>query len=82
MNVDRLDVPVIAQPPVSPLLNGSVLAAGIEPHDTVMSDGAVIVGKAAGLTVIVLDTDAMHGRIDPSLSMSLLLFLRKHPEWL
>ena len=35
-----------------------VLGAGNDPHATVMVPGAVIVGKAAGLTVITLDTDA------------------------
>ena len=46
------------QPTVSPLLNDMVLAAGNPPHATVISAGAVIVDNAAGLTVIVLDTDA------------------------
>jgi hypothetical protein len=35
-----------------------VLGAGIAPHATVIAPGAVIVGNAAGLTVITLDTDA------------------------
>ena len=34
------------------------MAAGIAPHATVIFAGAVIVGNAAGSTVIVLDTDA------------------------
>ena len=35
-----------------------MLGAGNEPHATVIAPGAVIVGKAAGLTVITRDTDA------------------------
>ena len=54
-NVDGFDVPLIKQPPLNPLLNRIVLDAGIEPHATVVLAGAVIVGNAAGLTVIVLD---------------------------
>ena len=57
MNVDSSEVPLIKHPPLAPLLNGIVLADGIDPQSTVISSGAVIVGKAAGLTVIILDTD-------------------------
>src|SRR6202008_3324173 len=56
-NVDEFDVPLIKHPPVNPLLNEIVLDAGTPPQATVMSDGAVIVGNAAGLTCIVLDCD-------------------------
>ena len=56
--VDKFDVPVIKQSPSNPLVNVSVLAAGNAPHATVIAAGGVIVGNAAGLTVIVLDTDA------------------------
>ena len=35
-----------------------VLADGKEPNGTVILPGAVMVGKAAGLTIIVLDTGA------------------------
>ena len=59
VNVDGLDVPLIRQGAVNPLLYGIVLAAGIAPQATVIFAGAVIVGNAAGLTVIVLDTDAI-----------------------
>jgi hypothetical protein len=59
LKVDKLEVPLISQPPVNPLLNAMVLAAGILPHATVIVPGAVIVGKAAGLTVISLETEAM-----------------------
>ena len=58
VNVDELDVPLTKQPPLSPLLYDNVLDAGNAPHATVMLVGAVIVGNAAGLTVIVLLTDA------------------------
>jgi len=55
-NVDGLDVPETRQPPVSPLLYGIILAAGMDPQSTVIAAGAVIVGSAAGVTVIVLET--------------------------
>ena len=58
VKVEGLDVPLIKHPPVNPLLNVIVLDAGTAPQATVTSGRAVIVGKAAGLTVIVLDTDA------------------------
>ena len=64
--VERLDVPEIRQPPVKPLLKGKVLAAGNAPKLTVIVAGAVIVGKAAGLTVIILETGAitlLHGSV-------------------
>ena len=35
-----------------------VLGAGVAPQATVVLAGAVIVGNAAGLTVMVLDTEA------------------------
>ena len=59
LNVDGFDVPLIKHPLVKPLVNEIVLAAGTLPHATVVAAGAVIVGKAAGLTIIVLDTDAI-----------------------
>ncbi|WP_367754287.1 hypothetical protein [Flavobacterium sp. WC2430] len=58
LNVDGFDVPLIKQPPLNPLLKLIVLADGNAPQATVMVAGAVIVGKSAGLIVIVLDTDA------------------------
>ena len=58
MNVDGLDVPLIKHPPLNPLVNDMVLAAGTPPQATVIAGSAVIVGNAAGLTVIILDTDA------------------------
>jgi len=51
-NVDRLEVPLIRHPPASPLVNGSVLAAGTAPHATIMFEGAVITGREAGEMVI------------------------------
>ena len=59
VNVDRLDSPVIKQPPVRPFVNIKRNAAGIAPHATVMAAGAVMVGNAAGETVINLDTEAI-----------------------
>ena len=58
LNVDGFEVPLSKQPPVNPFVYGMVLGAGNEPHATVIAPGAVIVGNAAGLTVITLDTDA------------------------
>jgi hypothetical protein len=51
--VDGLEVPLIRQPPVNPLVYGIVLGAGTDPHATVISEGTVIVGSAAGVTVMV-----------------------------
>jgi len=58
VKVDAFDVPVIKHPPVSPFVNDIVVDAGTAPQSTVIAGGAVIVGSAAGLTVIILDTDA------------------------
>ena len=54
VKVEVFDVPLIAHPPVNPLLKLIVLVAGTPPQATVMAAGAVIVGSAAGLTVMVL----------------------------
>ena len=59
MNVEGLDVPLIKQPPLSPLLKEMVEAAGTAPQATVIAFGAVMVGKAAGLTVMTLETEAI-----------------------
>ena len=53
LKADEFDVPLIKQPPLNPLLNEIVLEDGTAPQATVMSLSAVIVGNAAGLTVIV-----------------------------
>ena len=58
VNVDELEVPLSKQPADNPFVNGKVLGAGMAPQATVILAGAVIVGKAAGLTVIVLETGA------------------------
>src|SRR5215208_6059282 len=55
-NVDVADVPVIRHDPVSPLVYVSVDDAGVAPQAIVIPAGAVIVGSAAGETVIVLVT--------------------------
>jgi hypothetical protein len=53
-NVEVFDIPVIRQPPDSPLVNAIVLEAGnAAPQAIVMAAGAVMVGKVAGLIVIV-----------------------------
>ena len=55
VKVDKLEVPLIKQPTANPFVNEIVLASGRSPHVTVISDSAVIVGNAAGLTVIILE---------------------------
>jgi hypothetical protein len=44
-----------------------VVDVGVTPHAIVIAAGAVIVGNAAGLTVIVLDTDVI---VLPQLSVA------------
>jgi hypothetical protein len=58
LKVDRFEVPLIKQLPLNPFVYGIVLAAGNAPQATVVAPGAVIVGNAAGLTVITRDTVA------------------------
>ena len=53
--VDVLEVPVIRQVPVSPLVKVKVDEPGVAPQEMVMGPGALIVGSAGGVTVIVLD---------------------------
>jgi hypothetical protein len=55
---ERAEVPVMAQAPAKPFEKVKVVGAGNPPQSTVISAGATIVGKAAGLTVIVLETEA------------------------
>ena len=52
--VDVFEVPLTRHEPLSPFVNGSVDDVGVAPHDNVIAEGAVIVGSAAGVTVIVL----------------------------
>jgi len=54
VNVDVFDVPEIRHPPLKPLLKLIVLGAGTAPQSNVSEVGAVMVGMAAGLTVMVL----------------------------
>ena len=56
LNVLGFEVPLIKQPPPKLLLKAMVLGAGTPPQATVIGPGAVIVGKAAGLTVMVCVT--------------------------
>ena len=53
-NVELFERPFIKQPLLNSLVNEILLGAGNEPQATVVAAGAVIVGKAAGLIVIVL----------------------------
>jgi hypothetical protein len=59
------------------LVNESVLAAGSPPQATVISDGAVIVGNVAGLTVIVRVTGA---RILPHASVAVQVSVMIPPQ--
>ena len=52
--VDGFDISFIKHVPFNSLLNEMVLGKGRPPQATVMSSGAVIIGKAAGLTEITL----------------------------
>ena len=54
-NVDVADVPVIKHDPLSPLVNGRVDDTGVAPQAIVLAAGAVMVGSAAGVTVIALE---------------------------
>ena len=56
LKVELLDVPLIKQPPLCPLVKDNVDEAGkLLMHGIVIGPGAAIVGNAAGLTIIVLD---------------------------
>jgi hypothetical protein len=56
--VEGFDVPLIRQPPANPLVYSIVLGPGTDPQATVISKGAVMVGSAAGVMVMVLVTGA------------------------
>ena len=76
-NVDELDVPLNKQPPLNPLLNEIVLEVGNAPHVTVISAGATIVGRVAGLTVIILDTGV---KVLPVLSVAVQVSVTVPPQ--
>ena len=75
--VDGFEVPLTKHPTLSPLVNGSVLAAGKPPQATVEFAGAVIVGNAAGLTVMVLETGA---KTLPQLSVAVQVSVTVPPQ--
>lgn len=57
--VDKLEFPLRRHPAAPPLVYGNLLGAGsAAPHARVRGAGAVMVGKVAGLTVIVRVTGA------------------------
>lgn len=70
-------MPLIKHPPAAPFVYVIVLGEGIAPQATVMLPGAVIVGNAAGSTVIVLDTEAS-GR--PQRSVAVHISVRTPPH--
>jgi hypothetical protein len=55
-----------------------VLETGTAPHATVIGPGAVIVGKGAGSTVIILDTDA-RGLPHASVAVHVSVIVPPHP---
>jgi hypothetical protein len=71
-NVDVLEVPVIKQEPVSPLVYVSVEDVGVTPQAMVMPVGEVITGSAAGVTVMFLDPlmVLLHASVKVQLSVS------------
>jgi hypothetical protein len=76
--VEELEVPVIRQLPLNPLLYVIVLAAGIKLIQvTVIFESAVIVGNAAGLTVIVLLTEA-NGLLHASVAVQVSVTIPPH----
>ena len=77
VNVDPLEVPSIKQPSLNPLLNEIVLDIGKPPQATVTSARAVITGKAAGLTVIILETDEI---VLPQLSVAVQVSVTFPPQ--
>ena len=73
LNVEGSDVPLIKQGTANPLVYPIELDDGNDPQATVISPGAVIVGKVAGSTVIVLDTGARgrpHGSVAVHVSVT------------
>src|SRR5260221_1973498 len=58
-NENAFDQPFITHNQRNPMLSSTVVTDGMPPQLTVVSAGAVIVGNAAGVTVIVLDTVAI-----------------------
>ena len=52
VNVEGLEVPLIKQPVVSPLVKGIELDTNCVPQGTVIFSGAIIIGRTAGVTVI------------------------------
>jgi hypothetical protein len=59
LNVDKLEVPLIRHGPLNPFVYDNRFAVGRSvPQLIVISIGGVIVGSAAGLTVITLETGA------------------------
>jgi hypothetical protein len=58
LKVEEFEVPEIKHAPVPLFVYVKVLGAGNELHATVIGAGAVIIGKGAGSTVIILVTDA------------------------
>ena len=79
LKVLGLEVPLIKQSPLNPLLKFSVDAAGILPQATVIAAGGVIVGKAAGLTVISRETELI---VRPQLSVAVQVSVTVPPHTL
>ena len=74
-----MDVPLIKHPSSKLFVKDKVLGTGKVPHATeiVFAAGAIITGKAAGLTVITLETDA---RILPQISVAVQVSVTFPPQ--
>ena len=70
-------MPLIKQPPLKLFVYCKVLSAGKAPQVTVILPGAVIVGNAAGLIVIVLETDT---KALPQLSVAVQVSVTVPPQ--
>ncbi len=75
--VDGLEVPLTRHPPVRLLVYEIVEGEGILPQSTVILAGDVIVGRAAGLTVMVRETGA---RARPQASVAVQVSVMVPPQ--
>jgi hypothetical protein len=76
--VDKFEVPLIKQPPDKPFVKDLVLGVGSNvPQVTVILDGASIVGKAAGVTVITRETELI---VRPQLSVAVQVSVTVPPH--
>ena len=77
VKVDVFELPFNKHPPVKPLLYEIVLPVGTPPQATVIFDGAVIIGKLAGFTVIIRVTG---NRVRPQASVPVHVSVTVPPQ--